>query len=327
MMLKSNPLVSIVITSYTFERLNDVFKLLDGIKSQTYKDFEVIIVVESSNQLLEEIKAHIKKIGLENTRLILNSGERGASVSRNIGVKEARGDVIAFIDDDAIPFPDWLEKIAGSFTNGRIVGVTGPALPRWEDEKDAWFPKELHWILSCTSWFENDRIVEVRHAWLENAAFRKKAFDIAGYLDATIGPQDSTKGFKGNELQQVPIAEDLEVSLRIKEKTGGIIIYNPDVKVWHKAAKQRMTVSYIKKWSYWTGVSKKTLKKLYPDQESNILGPESQLLKRIITRLFPDIIKTVFTHPVIGFKKLRVTVIALFYVAIGYLLPARKQKT
>lgn len=85
-----------------------------------------------------------------------------------------------------------------------------------------------------------------------------------------------------------------------------------------------MTLGYIKKWSYWTGASKKTLKRLYPDQKQNILGPESQLLKRIITHLIPDIIKTVFTHPVIGFRKLRVMVTALFYVTLGYLLPRRK---
>jgi len=326
MNLKSDTLVSIVITSYTLERLKDIFKLLDGIKSQTYGNFEVIIVVEGSDRLFADIQTYIQKIGLNNTELVFNDGEGGASISRNMGIKRAKGDIIAFIDDDAVPFPDWLEKTAGSFTDDRVIGVTGPALPDWEDEKDSWFPEEFLWILSCTSWFESDRIVEVRHAWLENAAFRKKAFEVAGYLDTAIGPQDSAKGFKGNEFQQTPIAEDLEVSLRIKDRTGGIIIYNPDAKVSHKADKQRMTASYIKKWSYWTGVSKKTLKKMYPDPSHNILGPESQLLKRIITHLIPDIMRTVFTHPIISFRKLRVTVIALFYVALGYFLPARKLK-
>jgi len=327
MNLTSNPLVSVVITSYTLERLNDTFKLLDGLKSQTYKNFEILIVVESSKQLFDNIGSYIHKIGLTNTNLIFNGGEGGASISRNTGIKEAKGEIIAFIDDDAIPFPDWVEMMVGSYSNDNIIGVTGPALPLWEDENDAWFPKELHWILSCTSWFECNEVVNIRHAWFENASFKREAFDIAGYLDTTIGPHDNAVGFKQTEIQNVPIAEDLEISLRIKEKTGKNIIYNPGVKVWHKADKKRLKIDYIKKWSYWTGMSKRKLKGLHVQTDKSILAPEQQLLKRILTRLFPDILKSFFIHPVIAWRKLKVTTTVLFYVCVGYYSPQAHSKS
>jgi len=318
------PLISIVITCYNLARLNDAYKLLDGIKAQTYDKLEIILVIEGSQQLYEKIASYSQQIKLLNTRVVLNKTVSGASASRNIGIKLAKGEIIAFLDDDAIPFNDWAEKAVNTYANYDVIGITGPAIPLWEDANDAWFPKELHWIISCTTWFNCNEITNVRHAWLQNASFKKEAFDTAGYLDTNIGPHDNAEGFKSNEFRNTTIADDLEISLRIKEKTGKSIVYNPQVRVWHKAEKRRMTLGYIKKWSYWTGASKKTLKRLYPDQKQNILGPESQLLKRIITHLIPDIIKTVFTHPVIGFRKLRVMVTALFYVTLGYLLPRRK---
>jgi glucosyl-dolichyl phosphate glucuronosyltransferase len=318
MTVSRNPLLSIVITSYTLERLSDTFKLLDGLKSQTYSNVEIIMVVEGSDRLFNEIQSYICKIELNNTKLIFNNGEKGASISRNLGVKEAKGEIIAFIDDDAVPFPDWAGMMVKSYSSDNIIGVTGPALPLWEDEKDAWFPKELHWIFSCTSWFECNEIVNVRHAWFENASFRKEAFDIAGYLDTTIGPHDSAEGFKSTEFKKMVIAEDLEISLRIKDKTGKNIIYNPQVQVWHKVDKKRLKLSYIRKWSFWTGLSKRKLKGFYPQKDNVILEPEHQLLKHIVNRLPVDILKSFFTHPVIAWRKLEVTTTVLVYVCLGY---------
>ena len=62
------------------------------------------------------------------------------------------------------------------------------------------------------------------------------------------------------------------------------------------------------------------LKRLYPDAEKgkDLLGQEHQLLKRIFTRLFPNIVKTFFTNPVIAWRRLRVTVTALTFVTLGY---------
>jgi hypothetical protein len=160
--------------------------------------------------------------------------------------------------------------------------------------------------------------------WFENASFKREAFDAAGYLDTAIGPHDNTEGFKETEFKKLSIADDLEMSLRIKAKTGKNIIYNPNVKVWHKVDKNRLKVNYIKKWSYWTGLSKRKLKKIHIKTDKSILEPEQQLLTHILTRLFPDIIKTFFSHPVIAWRKLKITGIVLYFVALGYYSPLLK---
>lgn len=66
----SNSLLSVVVTSYTTERLNEIFALLDSIKMQTYPNIELIFVIERSEKLLEEIKLHSGSIKLFNAKYI-----------------------------------------------------------------------------------------------------------------------------------------------------------------------------------------------------------------------------------------------------------------
>jgi glycosyltransferase involved in cell wall biosynthesis len=315
--------LSVVVASYTLERLNDIFKLLDGIKAQTYKSIETVIVVDGSESLLRQIESYANLIALPNTRFILNKGERGASAARNLGIREARGDIIGFIDDDAVPFDDWAEEMVRSYDTDTVIGVTGPAVPLWEDDSMSWFPEELHWIVSCTTWFDCKEVKSIRHVWFENASFRKEAFTQAGYLDTTVGPHDSTQGFKESEFRNGTISDDLELSLRVKARTGKAIVYNPKVRVWHKVDKKRLQMSYIRKWSYWTGRSKSKLGRMHSKGDKSILSPEHQLLKRIFTKLFPNIVKTSFSQPRNAWRKLSVTVNVLFFVALGYCFPRR----
>ena len=55
--------------------------------------------------------------------------ERGLNVARNRALRVARGDVVAFVDDDAIPEPEWLDGLMPNFQSPRVVCVTGLTLP------------------------------------------------------------------------------------------------------------------------------------------------------------------------------------------------------
>lgn len=123
----SNSLLSVVVTSYTTERLNEIFALLDSIKMQTYPNIELIFVIERSEKLLEEIKLHSGSIKLFNAKYIFSKDKLGLAKARNIGILAATGDILAFTDDDAIPFANWAEEIVNAFSKHKeIIGVTGP---------------------------------------------------------------------------------------------------------------------------------------------------------------------------------------------------------
>jgi GT2 family glycosyltransferase len=149
----------------------------------------------------------------------------------------------------------------------------------------------------------------VRNAWGMNMSFRREAFEKAGLFSNEFGFH---KGL---------MAEDNEFSLRIKEKTGKKIFYFPDVKLWHRVHKYRLSQKFIKERAYWIGYSRRMMKQAKPinkNNSANLLSQERQLLKRIFTRLFPDIIKKLFTKPVIAWRITRVSVTALTFVALGY---------
>jgi len=276
------PLLSIVITSYTIERLNDILELLDSIKAQTYPNIETIFVAERSRDLYEQIEVYAQKGPVPNMRVIFNEGEPGLSAGRNLGIKEAKGDIVAFVDDDVVLFTDWAEEMVKAYEDDSIIGVTGPAFPLWEDESVAsWFPEELYWILSCTAWSGWNEVREVRNAWGMNMSFRQEAFEKCGAFFNEFG------------FHKGPLAEDNEFSQRVKTQTGGKIIYSPTVKLWHIVHKYRLSQKFITERAYWIGYSRRMIKKSKPrtkEAKSDLLYPEHQLLKRIVIRLFPNIL-------------------------------------
>ena len=307
--MTDSPILSIIITAYTTERLNDIYELLKSIKNQTYINTETLFVVERSTELLEKINSYAVEYNIPNLKVLFNDGEPGLSAARNVGIKEANGDIIAFVDDDVILYPDWAEKMVKAYYDDSIIGATGPAFPLWEEDSMAWFPQEFYWIISCTAWDTEDHVKEVRNAWGMNMSFKREAFEKAGVFSNEFG------------FHKGPMAEDNEFSMRIKERTGKKIFYFPNIKLWHRVHKYRLSQKFIKERSYWIGYSRRMMKqrKIKNKKDgTNVLSQEHRLLNRILTRLFPDIIKKLFTDPVVAWRVTRVTVTALTFVALGY---------
>jgi len=303
------PHVSVIITSYTTQRLGDIFELLDSIKAQTCTNIETIFVAERSMELYSRVQAYVQENGIPNAKVIFNDGETGLSAARNLGIKEAKGDIIAFVDDDVLLSPAWVEEMVKTYQDDSIIGVTGPASPLWEDETMSWFPEEFYWIMSCTAWSDWNETREVRNAWGQGMSFRRAAFEKCGLFLNEFG------------FHKGPMAEDNEFSLRVRTRTGKSIVYCPTLKLWHKVHKYRLSWKFIKERAYWIGYSRHMLTRYYSQKavnQTDILSQEHQLLKRILTRLFPSIARGFFTNPVVAWRKLLVSVTALFSVALGY---------
>jgi len=314
--IDSRPTLSVVITSYTLDRLNDITELLDSLKAQTCNPSEIIVVVEKSVELYEQIKRYAEEKAILNTRVVFNNGEPGLSAGRNLGIKEARGDIIAFIDDDALPSPDWAEEMVKTYQDDSVIGVTGPISPLWKDEPVGWFPEELDWILSCTGFSGIAESKEVRNVFGTNMSFRKEAFVSSGLFLTQLGAKGGGASGK-HEL----VGDETEFSVRARRKTGKRLLFNPNVKAEHKVYKYRITPTFIARRAYWEGYTKAMFNKSFRDSNNNdkLLSVEYKLLQRILTRLFPNILKGVFKNPVIAWHRFWVMVIALSSVALGYL--------
>ncbi|MGF1454074.1 MAG: glycosyltransferase [Alphaproteobacteria bacterium] len=111
------PSVSVVIN--TFNRAATLGATLEGLRQLRYPDFEVIVVNGPSSDETEQVIA-----GAGPDVTALSCPEANLSMSRNIGIAAARGDIVAFIDDDAVPEPDWLDRLTTAFAD-RGVGAAG----------------------------------------------------------------------------------------------------------------------------------------------------------------------------------------------------------
>ncbi len=90
--------VSIVICTHRKERYNELVEEMNSLKSQSYDNLEIVVVVDGNKELYDKIL----KSGIEVDKITLNEKNLGLSESRNRGMKEAKGDIIAFFDDDAV---------------------------------------------------------------------------------------------------------------------------------------------------------------------------------------------------------------------------------
>lgn len=104
----------------TDDRLAYLKRTLSGLTYQRYRNFEVCIVCgptkDGTRDYVASLTPHVK---------IAYCDERNLSQSRNIGIAMATGDVVAFIDDDAVPEAEWLEELALSYSDSTVGAVGG----------------------------------------------------------------------------------------------------------------------------------------------------------------------------------------------------------
>jgi glycosyltransferase involved in cell wall biosynthesis len=118
--IKENYEVTVVIPTY--KRADILPYLLSALRRQTYRNFDVVIVVKPSGDGTEEILKR-ESSSLKITMLIQSQGHIVDAYF--LGVKNSTGDIVAFLDDDAIPADDWLEENVKIFQNSNLAAVTG----------------------------------------------------------------------------------------------------------------------------------------------------------------------------------------------------------
>ncbi len=310
-----NPLLSIVVTSYTTERLRDIYDLLQSVRGQTYKKIEVIFVVEHSKELHDQVKSYAEKEVTPDIKVIDNDAEPGANVARNLGIGTARGEIIAFVDDDVILPPDWAEEMVKTYNDESIIGVTGPVYPLWRDKPALWLPEQFYWLVNCTGWVNWSTTKEVRNIWAMNASFRREAFDYGAFAPS-LGPQEG--GIHGWKKK---IPEEIELSIRVREKTGKRIVYNPNSKVGHKVYAYKLKLKYMLQHAYLMGLCKYRTKQLYRNLSSSedILSQEKDLLWRILKREPLCVVKEAFKNPYLAWRRFSIVTVALLAVSYGYI--------
>jgi len=118
-----SPKVSVVVVTYN--RFKALARCLSPLQRQTYSDFEIIVVDSNSTDDTPNLVRSYKNAKLVQTK---KTGRIDLSRKRNIGIMKSNGEIVAFIDDDAIPADDWLSNMVKSYNySSKIGGVGGKA--------------------------------------------------------------------------------------------------------------------------------------------------------------------------------------------------------
>lgn len=208
--------ISVVICTYN--RRDYLQRCLDYLKYQSNLNFEVVIVDGPSDDGTKEILENYK-----NLAKISHNSERNLSKSRNLGIELSSGDIVAFIDDDALPFDDWVQATLDAYNSYplTIAGLGGPAYYAGS----FWFQAEDNGINSNADARVNIAHKEIgKDGWLRyntgtNATFvRQKLIDVGGF-----------------DEQYDYYLDESELCFRLQKK-GSLIGYSPDVIVRHEFA-------------------------------------------------------------------------------------------
>lgn len=235
------PTVSVVICTWTGSRWQELREAVESVARQTYPPLETIVVVDHAAELLDRARAELGDVVVTP-----NLEARGLSGARNTGLGLACGDVVAFLDDDAIAASDWLQVLASEYEDERVLGVGGEIVPVWE-QRPGWFPAEFGWVVGCTYRGLPRQRAAVRNLIGASMSFRRELFAELGGFRHGIG-----------RLGTRPVGcEETEFCLRVEHaRPGGRFVYQPLALVHHRVPAHRSRWRYFLARCYGEGLSK-----------------------------------------------------------------------
>jgi len=255
-------LISIIICTYQTKRYPDFIEAIISLTNQIYNNIEIITVIDGNKELYNNVKEYriINKIKME---VILNSENLGLSESRNIGIKYAKGDIIAFFDDDAVAEKNWIIELVRMYEEYGAIAAGGKLVPLWIGKKMDFLPEEYYWLIGATHRGFPEGITEVRNTFGSNISFRTEVLDALGGFRGEMGVRGS------GALQ----GEETEMCVRMKERFGKGVMYNPDAVVYHKIVSERTKITFLLRRAFWQGYSKRMMNEMgySMDVESDFL--------------------------------------------------------
>lgn len=242
-------MISVILCTYNRDKY--IYNVLKSVAENDYShdQYEIVLVNNNSTDGTENecrrFQADYPDIRF---RYFLETNQ-GLSYARNCGIRNAQGDLLAYVDDDATVNPEYLRTYSDFFTHHpEAVAAGGPILPVYETEEPEWMTHYTRQLITGKLFLGNNQREFPRGAFPGggNACYRKSVFDTVGLFNVELGR-------KGNSL----IGAE-EKDLFDKMTTHGMhFYYLPNAILYHIIPPHKLTQDYFDRLTYSIGVSER----------------------------------------------------------------------
>ncbi len=261
---------SVILAAFDTARWPDTLRAIRSGQAQTQPPHELILVIDDNPGLLAFARQELPEV-----RVIPNTHTRGASGARNTGVEASTGDVVAFLDDDAVADPGWLKNLVDALDHPGVVGVGGRLVPLWPKATPRWFPAEFFWVVGASYRGMPEVTAPVRNVWAGSMALRRGDFDsVAGFRE----------GF--GKIGNTSRPEDTDLCIRVAAAAPGKTwVYVPSSLAGHKVPPARTRRRFFLSRCWQEGRGKAAL----VDTEGSVaISTERAYARSIVTRGIRD---------------------------------------
>jgi glycosyltransferase involved in cell wall biosynthesis len=234
----------------THNRAGYVRDCLAGLRQQTVsRQRFAILIIDSASQA--GAAAELLDLAVEHDARLVRLDQPGVSVARNAGAWAAHTAFIAYIDDDAIPAPDWIASILAAITQpGHTPAVIGGRiLPKWEIPLPPWWPRSLRGVLSI---IEHEGQGEYRTSAVP-AHLEPYAANMVVHVLSLLaaGGFGGSAGRIGDNLLS---DEEVQLAWRLQD-AGYSARYDSRIMVYHQIQARRLDPAWLLSRLYWQGAS------------------------------------------------------------------------
>jgi glucosyl-dolichyl phosphate glucuronosyltransferase len=269
--------MTITVILCTYNRAQSLSKALESAANLMVPDsiaWEVLVVDNNSNDETKNIVEQFSNRHPNRFRYLFEP-RPGKSYALNSGIQAARGNILAFIDDDVIVETSWLNNLTTVFHADEFAGAGGRILPEKNFSPPSWLACEGsngRYALAPLALFDlGDEPCQLNEPpFGTNMAFRKEMFEKYGPFRTDLGPRP------GSEIRN----EDTEFGHRLLA-AGEKLRYQPSAVVYHPVAENRIQKKYYLNW--WFDKGRADIRQLgIPADASRVLGIPIYLFRRVI---------------------------------------------
>jgi glycosyltransferase involved in cell wall biosynthesis len=238
--------MKVTVAICTHNRAKDTGEAIESVLTQSFdkEEIEIVVIDNRSTDNTADVVNGLRQRHGPRVRYILEN-KLGLSVARNRAIREANGEFILFLDDDAIASSHWVQHIVNVFERDMTIGCVGGKIdPVWETGEPDWIPEEYRAVFTILDY--SNGVKEMPSPSIPygaNVAFRTSVFRY-------FQPFREDLGRVGKNLLS---SEESELIARLREKYK--VYYTSYASVKHKIAKERTTKKWFLKRIFWQGVS------------------------------------------------------------------------